>query len=502
MKYDAVIIGAGIAGLTCALQLSRQGRKVLVLESQPVPGGFATSFRRNGFTFESSVHCVDSLEPQGDLRKFLDEFGVSSNIEYIDLPSFSRIIYPRHDFVITGIKDDLLRTLKEFFPAESDNFERLFHKIKRFENQFDWFVNSKMPEWLKTLLLPVACPLLVTASMSSLNKFVSRFVKDEPAAALVTDIWRFVGLPPAEASALYSLLVLRGYYFNKTCFIKGGFSKLFDAIIKQIKDNGSEVRFNSFVVKINTSSGLKVNSVLTNKSEEFITKSIISNANPIETLGVLVDNQEIRCFYIDRLNKLDKSISAVQVYLGLKSSARSLGMTHHMYSVNTSYNHDLNFEQSIKGDYENCPVSFVDHAQIDPQLAPENKGSLLIMILDSYSNWKGLDKEAYKAKKEKVAKILISRAQKYLPGLADAVEVLEVATPLTMQRYGVSPDGAIYGFAQTPEQSGMNRLDQTTKIKGLFLAGAWTRPGHGLHGCFVSGLEAADLADSYIKRCL
>jgi len=71
---------------------------------------------------------------------------------------------------------------------------------------------------------------------------------------------------------------------------------------------------------------------------------------------------------------------------------------------------------------------------------------------------------------------------------------VEVATPLTFERYGSLPEGAIYGLAQTVHQSSANRLGHQTEVQGLFLAGAWTRPGAGVHGCFVSGLEAAELA--------
>jgi len=140
----------------------------------------------------------------------------------------------------------------------------------------------------------------------------------------------------------------------------------------------------------------------------------------------------------------------------------------------------------------------VDHSQIDPSLVPEGKGSLLIMVLDNYANWGSLNEDAYKEKKVSVATTLISRAEHYLPGLSGCIEVMEVATPCTMLRYGSSPEGAIYGFAHSVNQSGIKRLSQKTLVKGLFLAGAWTMPGAGVHGCFVSGSDAAALVLKYL----
>ncbi|MEI8349650.1 MAG: FAD-dependent oxidoreductase [Candidatus Omnitrophota bacterium] len=71
-QYDAIVIGAGVGGLSAALELSDQGKRVLVLEHQPLAGGFATTFKRKGFTFEASVHCVDGLCPGSEIRNFLE----------------------------------------------------------------------------------------------------------------------------------------------------------------------------------------------------------------------------------------------------------------------------------------------------------------------------------------------------------------------------------------------------------------------------------------------
>ena len=112
---------------------------------------------------------------------------------------------------------------------------------------------------------------------------------------------------------------------------------------------------------------------------------------------------------------------------------------------------------------------------------------------------KVVKKAAKPAVKNAVAKKLISRLDNLLPGLAENIEFMEVATPLTMQRYGSAPEGAIYGFAQTVSQSGNNRLSQKTAVEGLYLTGAWTFPGGGVFGCFCSGMEAAEFAFRQLK---
>ncbi|MDP2940720.1 MAG: NAD(P)/FAD-dependent oxidoreductase [Candidatus Omnitrophota bacterium] len=499
-EYDCIIIGAGAGGLAAALQLSRQGRRVLVLERQPFPGGLATTFKRGGFTFEASMHCVDGLGEGGELREFLSQDDTFARIEAIELDNFARIIYPDFDFTADFNRDHLADALKNYFPSEKADIDKLFSAMDKFFRQFERYAQSNLPEWLKMLQLLIFCPAVIKMSLITAQGFLDKYTSNKKLKGILGDIWRLLGLPPGRVSALYFLLIFQGYHYLSTVYVKGGFQKLFEAMAARIRKNGSEIRFNVGVKSIATYAGKRVKSVVTESGEEFIAKAVISNANAISTLTQLLDDTRLRQEYQRKLAAMEKSLSAVQVYLGLKCPAKKLGMNRHTFSVNTSYDHDENLQFMLRHDYERCPLELVDHAQIDPGLAPEGKGTLLIMVLDQYSNWENLDPDAYARKKKEVAEKLIRRAEHYLPGLAENIECVEVATPLTLERYTLSPQGAIYGFAQTLEQSGIRRLSQEASVAGLFLAGAWTRPGHGVHACFFSGMEAADLASAYLKR--
>jgi prolycopene isomerase len=89
-----------------------------------------------------------------------------------------------------------------------------------------------------------------------------------------------------------------------------------------------------------------------------------------------------------------------------------------------------------------------------------------------------------------MAEILIQKVEKtLLPGLSAAIEVKEIGTPLTNIRYTGTHRGAIYGWDQTVNNSGSMRVGHATPVKNLFLAGAWTKPGHGYGAVIPSGLE-------------
>jgi prolycopene isomerase len=129
--------------------------------------------------------------------------------------------------------------------------------------------------------------------------------------------------------------------------------------------------------------------------------------------------------------------------------------------------------------------------------SPEGKNTLNIMTLQGYDHWAKFhddyfndEKNEYNKEKERIADILIDNVEKtLLPRLRDAIEIKEIGTPLTNIRYTSNYKGAVYGFDQTLDNSGQNRLGHETPIKNLYLSGTWTQPGHGYGGVIYSGLQ-------------
>jgi len=500
MDYDAIIIGAGMAGLTCALKLASEGKKVIVLERQPVPGGVGTSFKRKGFKFEASLHIVDALGPGEEVRKFLDEQGVSPKIEFIELNEFGRVIYPEHDFIVGNDFESLKAWCAANFPGEKKGIKRLFADIEQFSREFDHFMDSGLPAWFKLLLSPFFYRSIIETSCVTLEQYMRKRIKDEKLRSIICTIWSFIGPAPDELSAFYFLIVLRGYWGRKTAFIRGGFNKLFEAMVDMIKERGSEVRFNTPVKEISTYEGKRVRGVITEKGEEINSRVVISNANCIDTLTRFVDSADIRGHYTRKLGPMQKSASAFILYLGLDVPAKAVGMDTSLLSINPRYDHSESYRNCLSSRYDGCSFAVIDYSQLDPGLAPPGKSTLCVMALDNFANWSGLSAHEYERKKKEASGVVLAQLEKYLPGVTKHVEVMDAGTPKTMYRYGNLPEGAIYGFAHTVAQSGINRLSQETLVKGLFLCGAWTQPGCGVHGCFVSGDDAAQMALKQLKK--
>jgi ferredoxin-NADP reductase len=143
--------------------------------------------------------------------------------------------------------------------------------------------------------------------------------------------------------------------------------------------------------------------------------------------------------------------------------------------------------ENFHGDWNKRSFVFVDYSHVDSGLAPEGKYVGAICTADSLEEYEGLDEEAYRARKEEIADILVARLERQFPGIKKCIEYREVATARTIRRYTLNPAGAPYGFAQLPRQVGWMRPSYRSPIPNLWLCGTWTFPGGGFTGAIVSG---------------
>jgi all-trans-retinol 13,14-reductase len=121
-----------------------------------------------------------------------------------------------------------------------------------------------------------------------------------------------------------------------------------------------------------------------------------------------------------------------------------------------------------------------------------------LIQLHPYSYWTKFEdaynmknKEEYNKEKDRLAGMLIKRAEKIIPDLSKHIEVIEIATPLTLKRYTGNCKGALYGWANTTKQ--FSPMDRTAKIpiKNLHLSSAWTFPGEGQAQTVACGYRIA-----------
>jgi len=217
---------------------------------------------------------------------------------------------------------------------------------------------------------------------------------------------------------------------------------------------------------------------------------VVSNASPQITCLELLGAEQVPAAYLRRLAVQEPSLGSLCVYLGLDADHEALGLTDHEVFVNVSADMDAHYRSYLRPEPPEAFLMGCYDATV-PGFSPPGRSTVVLVSLADGAAWARLPPTEYLATKTRLAEHLVGEAEKLFPGMSDHIAVAVVSTPITNMRYTGHPGGAIYGFANVPAQNPGWRLEQRGPVPGLWLAGAWTRPGGGYQPCMMSGHGAA-----------
>ena len=502
--FDVIIIGGGLGGLIAGATLSKKGKKVLLLEQHYIPGGCATTFKRKDFVMEVGLHEMDGMHKMDLKQEVFSFLEVEKNVEFIKVPELFKYKGNGIDFVQPHGEKETITALVNKYPEEEKGIIAFFKIITNTIKELSLIPAEKWKQIVMTPIMPILTPNLVKISKKSLGYWLDHLFKDESLKLILQGNLLYYHNDPYAMSMLYFSAGQAGYLLGGGLYIKGGSQQLSNYLQETIEKYGGQVLLGKKVTKIRVQNG-KVNGVVFQDSFNLGYKpvkakadTIISNiAIPlIKELLPPIESKKIA----QKTDHLKHSISLLTIYLGFKKEIKSLGNRYYSTFV---YGKDVNSIKDIKsnniGDWENRTFIFVDYSQIDSGIAPEGKSFGSICIADYLTDWDSLSPAEYKIKKDKVANILIDRLDKEIPGIKNNIEYVEVGTAKTIKKFTSNPSGTPYGYAQTPEQSGLNRTGIKSPIKGLYFSGAWTFPGGGFTGAIISGSLCAKLVEKRIK---
>lgn len=493
-SFDAIIIGSGLAGLSCAAAFARQGFRPLVVEQHTKAGGYATTFQRKDFVFDVSLHSTVVGERNG-VRNLIGGFPEITEVEFVPHHDLYRAIFPEHDIRVP--QRDLpryIRLLTDSFPGEASAIQAIFDdmqgvadeiaKLQRSDGKID------MSRFAKDF------PVLAASYNKTWGQMVDRRLKDPKLKAIVSSLWVYFGLPPSRLSPYYYALPTLGYLQAGGWYPRGKSQAISDALVSFIRKHGGEVRLGTSVAEIlvedHAACGVK-----TASGEELKARAVVSNANPQDTFLKLVHEPDFLAAYLKKMDSYSVSLSCFQVFLGLKRDlVGESGIKDTEIFYYPTYDLDASYDSMAKAEIENGGFALTLYDNLYRGYSPAGKNTMNLLTLQGYQPWEAYEadyargnKTAYRKKKQEMAERIIAQAEKMvLPGLRKAVEVMEIGTPLTNVRYTRNYRGAIYGWDQTLTNSGRDRAGQKTPIKNLYLAGAWTTPGHGYGAVIPSGL--------------
>lgn len=494
--FDAVIIGSGLGGLSCAAAFARQGFKPLVLEQHNKPGGYATTFKRpGGFVFDVSLHSTVVGERDG-IHNLIPGFPEIKDVEFVPHPNLYRVIYPDYDIRVP--QKDLpgyIKILTGYFPEEKQGIEEIFEDMKGLQKDINRI--SSAEGQVDMSRFPLEYPYLFKSFNKTWGELLNARIKNPKLKTIISSLWGYFGLPPSKLASFYYALPTISYLQEGGYYPIGRSQKISDAMVRFIEERGGKVKLRTQVerilVKDHSAYGVK-----TTDGKEYIGKVVVSNANAYDTFHTMMEEEEYLKDYLARMDQFTVSFSCFQVFLGLKKDlVKEVGITDTEIFYQTGYDIEADYKAILKAEIENTGFGLALYDNIYKGYSPKGKNTLNIIVAQGYDYWKKYEadyfkgnKADYRAEKERMADILINKVEKtLLPGLSKAIEVKEIGTPLTNVRYTSNYRGAIYGWDQTLDNSGQRRLAHTTPIKNLYLSGAWTRPGHGYGGVLYSGLE-------------
>jgi prolycopene isomerase len=344
---------------------------------------------------------------------------------------------------------------------------------------------------------PLDFPHLFKFNNKTWGEMADTRIKNPKLKAIVSAQWGYYGLPPSKLSCFYYAMPFMGYLSGGGFYPRGSSQDISNAFAGYIREHGGTILLGTKVEKIRVAGG-RATGVATTDGREYTSRVVVSNADPFATFERMVGDQAAVEEYKARWTKYSVSLSCFQVFLGLKEDlVGKLGVKDSEVFVEPSYDPDASYAIAQSADVERGGVGIMLYDNVCRGCSPAGKNTINLMVLQGYGPWERFEKDylagnkaAYRKEKERMADVLVRKAEKaLLPGLAKAVAVREVGTPLTNVRYTGHHRGAIYGWDQTVNNSGSTRVGHATPIKDLYLAGAWSRPGHGYGAVIPSGLE-------------
>ena len=496
MKYNTVVIGGGLAGLTAGATLTKFGKKVLLLEQHHKPGGCATTFKRGDFIIEVGLHEMCGLEKDGSLLRLFDMLDVDQGVELLQVPELYVVLSDQEKFVFPHDYAAATKALIDKYPEDEKGIERLMKLLAGIRREGVKLPRTPLKRKLMYPFMPLLYPNLVEATRYTVGAWFDKYITNEKAKLDLLAHIVYWSDDPYKLSMFYYGLPFSSFIGSGGYFIKGGSQQLSNQLAAYIEKQGGCVLLGKKAEKIITKNGRVTGVSFRDSFNDSLEPETISCDNVVANCAIpivpeLLDEPHatsLRQQIADKTN----ACSLLNIYLGFKSGLEAYGVKHYSNSIRGDDVKTLkDIHPNNRGDWSKRSFVFVDYNKIDAQLAPSGKSVGVICCADYLKDWDGLSKEDYKAKKEEVAQILLGRLEKQFPGIQESIVYYEVATPKTIKRFTSNTAGSVYGFAQSKKQSGTKRFRNNFLIPNLYFASAWTFPGGGFEGSIMGGFLAA-----------
>ncbi|MGO8952124.1 MAG: phytoene desaturase family protein [Rhodomicrobium sp.] len=515
-RFDAVIIGSGLGGLTAGALLAKAGHSVCLIERNTSLGGAASCYKVGPLTIEAALHeTADPRDPREVKHGILQRLDLLDKITWLPVGGLFTVRGGPvgEPFSLPHGFDKAREALSERFPESKEPVARVLGRMERLHNTVGRLNAARENRSLGGLLGAFASsyPILSGWRASLDEVFTAEFGANEAVKFGLAANLPYYSADPKRLWWLFYAVAQGGFLGSGGVFIQGGSRQLSVKLGGVIKRAGGTVLLGTEVTSIQVDGSGAVKAVETaakgeKPSERIEAQLVLANGAPDAIAGMLpeVEGSRFAAAFAGR----PLSTSLFSAHFGLKANSAQFGLTAYSTILLPSWIKALgDFPQSaaLLGANPNgkLPVlGIANYGAIESGL--DEGGPILVSVVgtDDVSNWRGLSKGEEAARRNAWLDAILAELDRHYPGFAGAVEQKVFMSAASMERYLGTPSGAIYGFDPVPPSSpvwrGMPRCPKTP-IAGLYLASSWGGSG-GFSGAMAAGAEAAGLAMAALGR--
>lgn len=476
-KYDVIIIGGGLGGLTSGVMLSKEGLSVCVLEKHNVIGGCLQSFKRNGYTLDTGMHYVGSLSEGQIMHQYFKYLGVINSLKLrkLDESGFDHFHFSDGSTYCHAMGyDKFIDTLATNFPSEREGLNSLARELQHVGG----LITPKILREGK-----ISNRGMAYMSISAYNE-IGKHIKDEKLRrVLAGNCSLYAG--NRLSTSLYEYGMITHSNIEGAYAFEDGSQQLADLLADEIKLHGGDIFLNANVSKIHLQSDV-AEYIELESGERLNAKWIISSLHPAITFSMLENNTVYKKAHFTRINSLSNTYGLFTTYLLIKpNTLKYCNQNHYLFN-----NDDV---WSIDGDYKgyNIPSTL-----LSMQPNSENEFTKVVTLLtpmpltmckkwnDTKVGHRGND---YIEFKENFSNAVIDFVCQYYPNLKGCIEKKCTASPLTYRDYTSTPEGCAYGLIKDCRNPLVTLLPPRTRISNLLLAGQ----SLNIHGCLGTTVSSA-----------
>jgi phytoene desaturase len=475
-QQHVVIIGGGLAGLSAGCHARTSGFRATILEHNVALGGVCTAWPRGDYTVDGCIHWLTG----GPFARLYDELHITPRVAVRPLEQFLTYIDEATGDRVEIARDParLREQLRSIAPHDGGAIDDLLAGARQLA---DLEPPIDHPSELATITTRLRDLWAIRHQIATLAHF--RVTVAEWCSANVQSgaLRMLLGCLAGDDAPMLVVLMILGYlgrgWLSRPV---GGTAAFRDALIDRYASLGGEARLHTTVEEILVADD-RARGVRLTDGTTIAADAVVSTASSPETVLRLLGGRYGAPALRERLETWPTFDPIALVTYGVAAPLAHLPPTMILNGVaglEVGGRHNGHFYVRIYNE--------------GPGFAPPGHSVVQVMLQTSY-DWWATRGARYASEKDMLGNTLLAQLQRYLPAMAGAVRMVDVATPLTYWRQARSWRGAYEGWKPT-QASLLGHVDKTLPgLAGLYLAGQWVEPGGGVPAALMSGRQAIQI---------